>query len=156
MKQKSPTAPVVSSALLGARLATIAMFGAMLMPLPFAAAHADEHKPSLMAYLYAPAAEVTSRYGAPKSTQTLSDGSTVLAYEWTKPERRGGYTVSNAGPLYSGGLPDGMPYNGSPFGLAREYVPMQTVQLPCEAEFTVGKDGTVREINWQGEGCWDD
>ncbi len=156
MKQKLQIWPLAPFTPLGARCAAIALLGAILMPLPLAAAHADERKPSLMAYLYAPAAEVTDRYGAPKSTQTLADGSTVLAYEWTRPESRGGYTVSNAGPLYNGGLPEGMPYNGSPFGLAREYVPMQTVQLPCEAQFTVGKDGMVREINWQGEGCWDD
>ena len=156
MKQKSQTTSLFPSPGLGTRLAAVALLGAILAPLSFAAARADEFRSSLMAYLYAPAADVTSRFGVPKSTQTLADGSKVLAYEWTKPESRGGYTVSDAGPLYSGGLPGGMPYNGSPFGLARQYVPMQTVELPCEAEFTVGKDGTVREINWQGQGCWDD
>jgi len=154
MKQESETAPIVPSRPLGARLATIAMLGAMLMPLPFAVTHADQRQPSLMAYLYAPAAAVTDRFGAPKSTAMLADGGKVLTYEWTRSETRGGYTVSDAGPLYSGGLPDGVPYAGSPFGQARHYVPMQTVELPCEAEFTVDKDGAVRDINWQGEGCF--
>jgi len=112
--------------------------------------------PNLMAYLNAPVADVTSRFGTPKTTQHLASGDTILIYEWSRSETEGGYTVSNAGPLYPTGLPGGLPYSGSPLGAARQYVPMQTVELPCEARFTVGKDGQVRDISWDGGGCFSD
>lgn len=112
--------------------------------------------PNLMAYLYAPASDVTNRFGAPKSTQHLANGDTILIYHWSRSQTEGGYTVSNAGPLYPTGLAGGTPYSGSPVGTARWYVPTQTVELPCDARFTVGKDGAVQDVSWEGEGCLGD
>ena len=117
---------------------------------------AQDQKPNLMAYLYAPASDVTNRFGAPKSTEHLANGDTVLIYHWTQSRTEGGYTVSNAGPLYPTGLAGGMPYSGSPVGTARWYIPMQTVEHPCDARFTVNKDGEVRDVSWEGDGCLSD
>jgi hypothetical protein len=117
---------------------------------------AQDQRPNLMAYLYAPASDVTNRFGAPKSTQHLANGDTVLIYHWSRSQTEGGYTVSNAGPLYPTGLAGGMPYSGSPLGTARWYVPTQTVELPCDARFTVNKDGEVRDVSWDGQGCLSD
>jgi len=109
-----------------------------------------------MAYLFAPVADVTSRFGTPKSSQHLANGDTILIYEWSRSDTEGGYMVSNAEPLYPTGLPAGVPYSGSPMGTARRYIPVRTVELPCEARFTVGRDGQVHEISWDGEGCLGD
>ncbi len=114
---------------------------------------AQDLRASLMAYLYAPVTDVTSRFGTPKYSQHLANGDAILVYEWSRSETQGGYTVSNAEPLYPTGLAAGLPYSGSPIGTARRYIPMQIVELPCEARFTVGKDEQVREISWDGEGC---
>jgi hypothetical protein len=127
------------------------MLLSLVTPLP-----AQVPGPNLMAYLYAPASDVTNRFGAPKSTQHLANGDTILIYHWSRSQTEGGYTVSNAGPLYPTGLAGGTPYSGSPMGTARWYVPTQTVELPCDARFTVGKDGAVRDVSWVGEGCLGD
>jgi hypothetical protein len=55
--------------------------------------------------------------------------------------------------MYPTGLPGGLPYSGSTMGTARRYIPMQTVEAPCEVRFTVEKDGQVHGIGWGGEGC---
>ena len=151
--RKSITAPTPAVA---RRLSSLVILvPAMLLNLA-TPSPAQDLGPNLMAYLNAPVAEVTSRFGTPKSTQHLASGDTILIYEWSRSETEGGYTVSNAGPLYPTGLPGGLPYSGSPLGTARQYVPMQTVELPCVARFTVGKDGQVRDISWDGEGCLGD
>jgi len=128
---------------------------AMLLCLA-APSFAQDQRPNLMAYLYAPATDVTDHFGAPKSTQHLANGDTILIYHWTRSQTEGGYTASNAGPLYPTGLAGGAPYSGSPVGTARWYVPTQTVELPCDARFTVGKDGAVQDVSWEGEGCLSD
>lgn len=117
---------------------------------------AQDQRPNLMAYLYVPVADVTNRFGTPKSSQRVANGDTILIYEWSRSDPGGGYTVSNAEPLHPTGLPAGVPYSGSPMGAARRYIPMQTVELAREARFTVGRDGQVREISWDGEGCLGD
>jgi hypothetical protein len=117
---------------------------------------AQDQGPNLMAYLYAPVTDVTNRFGTPKTTQHLANGDTILIYHWSRSQTEGGYTVSNAGPLYPTGLAGGTPYSGSPVGTARWYEPTQTVELPCDARFTVNKDGEVRDISWDGNGCLSD
>jgi len=112
-----------------------------MVPTPGISAEAQDLQPSFLSYLHAPAAEVTRRYGPPASTQRLANGDTILTYEWSRSETEGGYTISDAEPLYPTGLAAGLPYSGSRLGTARRYIPMKTAELPCEARFTAGKDG---------------
>jgi hypothetical protein len=128
------------------------LMSTMLVLLAVSALAQDVQR-SFLTYMYAPATEVTGRYGPPASTHRMANGDTVLTYEWPRTETNGGYTVSNAEPMYPTGLPDGPPYSGNPLGIARRYIPTQTVEAPCEVRFTVGTDGQVRGIGWVGEGC---
>ena len=105
----------------------------------------------VMSYLNSPESELIDQLGRPSATQGLAGGETLLIYRWSRSETIGGYTASNAEPLYPTG--GGLPYSGSPMGVARRYVPQQTVKLNCEARFTVGVDKQVRDIQWEGEGC---
>ena len=127
----------------------------MAFPVLSAGAPAGQRRPSLMAYLQAPEADVIDRFGQPTATEQLSNGDTVLKYEWFRSRTVGGYTVSNAEPMYPTGLTGGLPYSGSPLGTTRRYVPAETVKLACDAQFTVGPDKLVRGIYWEGEGCFD-
>ena len=121
--------------------------------LPFADSVAQDTQRDLMSYLNAPEAELIERLGPPSGAQGLASGETILIYRWSRSETTGGYTVSNAEPLYPTGMLGGLPYSGSPLGGARRYVPEQTVKLTCEARFTVGVNKLVRDIRWEGEGC---
>ena len=153
LKQMSTIAPLPAAA---RRLSSLAILVPAILLSLVSASLAQSQRPNLMAYLYAPASEVTNQFGTPKSTQHLANGDTVLVYHWSRTQTEGGYTVSNAGPLYPTGLAGGMPYSGSPLGTARWYVPTQTVELPCDARFTVNKDGEVRDVSWDGDGCLSD
>ncbi len=115
---------------------------------------AEELKPSLMAYLHASQSEVVARFGPPKVTRVLASGDHVLEYRWSRGETTGGYTVSNAEPLFSMGPGGSLPYSGSTLGTARRYLPEQHVELSCDARFIVGPDQQVREIGWEGQGCF--
>jgi hypothetical protein len=135
---------------IGALALLAAMFAVMAAP-----SSAGELKPSLMAYLHASQSEVLARFGPPKATRVLAGGDRVLEYQWSRGETTGGYTVSNAEPLFSMGPGGGLPYSGSTLGTARRYLPEQHVELSCDARFTVGPDQQVREIGWEGQGCFD-
>jgi hypothetical protein len=124
-----------------------------LLFLPCADLVAQDAQRGAMSYLNAPEAELIDQLGRPSATEGLANGETILIYRRSRSETIGGYTVSNAEPLYPTGMPGGLPYSGSPMGVARRYVPEQTVKLNCEARFTVGVDKQVRDIQWEGEGC---
>ena len=135
------------------RLLGALLLAAAILILFSITSRAQDLQPSFLSYMNGPATEVTGRYGPPASTQHTANGDTILTYEWPRTETIGGYTVSNAEPMYPTGLQAGLPYSGSPLGTARRYIPMQIVEAPCEVRFTVGKDGQIRAIGWAGEGC---
>ena len=89
--------------------------------------------------------EVKQWLGAPEETDRLSDGGTEMVYRWSRVEWAGGYTTAG-----------GQLYTGSSLNLGRQYVPTQRVNLNCVARFTVGPDDKVRNVELQGNYCFNE
>ena len=125
----------------------------MAFPVLSVGAPAGQRRPSLMAYLQAPEADVIDRFGQPTATEQLSNGDTAIRVVSIRDRRRLHRQQRRAD--VSDRLDGWLAYSGSPLGTTRRYVPAETVKLACDAQFTVGPDKLVRGIYWEGEGCFD-
>jgi hypothetical protein len=89
--------------------------------------------------------EVKQWLGQPDETDRLSDGNTRMVYRWSRVEWAGGYTTSG-----------GEIYTRSSLNLGRQYVPTRRVSLNCIAQFTVGPDDKVRNVELRGNYCFNE
>jgi len=108
-------------------------------PQPDAPAHAT------VAYLAETGWEVKQWLGEPDETDRLPNGDTLMVYRWSRVGMAGGYTTSG-----------GEFYAGSSLNLGRQYVPTRRVSLNCIARFTVAPDDKVRNVNLQGNYCFNE
>jgi hypothetical protein len=125
----------------------------MAFPVLSVGAPAGQRRPSLMAYLQAPEADVIDRFGQPTAAEQLSNGDTAIRVVSIRDRRRLHRQQRRAD--VSDRLDGWLAYSGSPLGTTRRYVPAEMVKLACDARFTVGPDKLVRGIYWEGEGCFD-
>jgi hypothetical protein len=132
----------------------VLLAGAVAISLSACAARSagDPHEQA-MSWLGGSAEDLEKHWGPPNSSRQLASGETVLQYSWSRSVTTGGYTVSSAEPAYSTGSAGGPPYSGASWATARWYVPSETEDLACNAEFTVGRDNHVRAINLAGKVC---
>ncbi len=108
-------------------------------PQPDAPAHATA------AYLAETGWEVRQWLGEPDERARLADGDTLMVYRWSRVGMAGGYTTSG-----------GELYTGSSLNLGRQYVPTRRVSLNCVARFTLAPDDRVRNVNLQGNYCFNE
>jgi hypothetical protein len=108
-------------------------------PQPDAPSHAT------VAYLSETGWEVRQWLGEPDETDRLANGDTLMVYRWSRVGMAGGYTTSG-----------GDFYTGSSLNLGRQYVPTERVSLNCVARFTLAPDDKVRNVNLQGNYCFNE
>ncbi len=106
---------------------------------------------------------VVSTYGPPQSSYTLGDGSKVISYTRGGTVMLPGYSYNQPVTTNTTGhmtLNNGLgtwPTTGNYTSTSTTYVPQQTaatpLQVSCTVNFTVDRDGVIRQWTASGNNC---
>lgn len=105
---------------------------------------------------------VVARYGPPRSSYTLTDGSRVIQYsrggravipgattiEPVSTQTSGSFSVSQGAKLPAHGT-----YNQTSTTYVQKQAPSTVIALSCTFNFMIGADGKVRSWSFEGNNC---
>lgn len=101
--------------------------------------------------------ELVMAWGPPDSSYSLSDGGSVLQYEWQGQTQVGGYTYMQPQTTYSSGTVNAYGDYGTYSGTSTTYVPVTTptynIALNCTTRFNVDSSGVIRSAVFEGNNC---
>jgi hypothetical protein len=110
-----------------------------------------------------PVNDLYAKLGKPNSTQSLSDGSTVVQYDrsrvvqWTQertelvPQQK----VERQSASYGQGLfgPSSNNSTSSEVVMMAKTIPAKTETISCSVRFRVDKEEIIQSASWEGKGC---